>query len=154
MKGDSKVLDSLNYLLADELTAINQYMVHAEMCDNWGYDKLAEAIEKRAIQEMKHAEILIKRILFLEGMPIVSKLNAIHIGADVAAMLEKDHAAEFDAVKRYNESIKLCREVGDNGSRELIEDILEDEEAHIDYIEEQLDQISQMGINNYLVTIK
>ena len=151
MKGNPKVIDMLNYLLADELTAVSQYMVHAEMCANWGYEKLAGAIEKRAIEEMKHAEKHIGRILFLEGQPIVSNLNKINIGPDVLTMLQNDHAAEAGAIKAYNEAIKLCSSEADNGSREMLEDILGDEEAHIDWIEAQLDQIGQMGIQNYLV---
>jgi bacterioferritin len=151
MKGNQKVIDVLNFLLADELTAISQYMVHAEMCANWRYEKLAEAIEKRAIGEMKHAEKHIGRILFLEGRPIVSNLNKINIGADVQAILANDHAAELGAIREYNKAIKLCTEEADNGTREILEDILEDEEEHIDWIEAQQDQISQMSIQNYLV---
>ena len=151
MKGNPKVIDKINFLLADELTAVSQYMVHSEMCANWGYDKLAEAIEKRAIDEMKHAEKHIARILFLEGQPIVSNLNPMHIGPDVLTILKNDHAAEEGAILEYNKGIKLCTEEGDNGTREILEDILEDEEAHIDWIEAQLDQIAQMGIQNYLV---
>jgi bacterioferritin len=151
MKGSPKVIDVLNFLLADELTAISQYMVHAEMCANWGYEKLAEKIEKRAIEEMKHAEKHIGRLLFLEGQPIVSNLNKINIGPDVLTMLQNDHAAEAGAIKAYNEAIKLCSSEADNGSREILEDILGDEEAHIDWIEAQFDQIAQMGIQNYLV---
>jgi bacterioferritin len=151
MKGNDKIIEHLNLRLAEELTAINQYMVHSEMCDNWGYDRLHQAIEKRAIDEMKHAEKLIARILFLEGRPIVSDLNKIHIGAEVPKMHENDRSAEEGAIKGYNESIRLAVEVGDNGSRELLEDILEEEEAHIDWLEAQLDQIKQMGPQNYLV---
>lgn len=151
MKGNDKILDSLNARLAEELTAINQYMVHAEMCDNWNYVKLHKVIEKRAIDEMKHAEKLIARILFLDGRPIVSTLNKITIGAEVEKMHLNDHAAEADAIKNYNESIRLAVEVGDNGTRELLESILHDEEEHIDLLEAQLDQIKQMGIQNYLV---
>jgi len=151
MKGNPKVIDALNFLLADELTAVSQYIVHAEMCNNWGYEKLAGAIEKRAIEEMKHAETHIERILFLEGQPIVSNLNKIHIGPDVLTMLKNDHSAEEGAIAGYNERIKLCADLGDNGTREILEHILKDEEAHIDWIEAQLDQISQMGIQNYLV---
>jgi bacterioferritin len=150
MKGNEKILATLNQLLADELTAINQYMVHAEMCDNWGYEELDEAIQARAITEMKHAERLIARILFLEGKPVVSNLNPIHIGADVAAQHNNDWQAEHDAIKAYNEGIRLTVEVGDNGTRELLESILVDEEDHIDWIEAQQDQIAQMGIENYL----
>lgn len=151
MKGNAKVIKKLNELLADELTAINQYMVHSEMCDDWEYGKLHEKIEKRAIDEMKHAEKLIGRILFLEGTPTVSKLNKITIGKDVELQFKNDHAAEQGAIKSYNDGIKLCYDLGDNGTRELLEDILEDEEAHIDWLEAQMDQISQMGIQNYLV---
>jgi bacterioferritin len=150
MKGNEKILEELNQLLADELTAINQYMVHAEMCDDWGYEELDEAIEARAITEMKHAEKLIGRILFLEGKPIVSNLNPIHIGADVAAQLENDWEAEHGAIAAYNEGIRLAVEVGDNGTREVLESILVDEEEHIDWIEAQQDQIAQMGIEIYL----
>jgi bacterioferritin len=150
MKGNEKVLDALNMLLADELTAINQYMVQSEMCADWGYLKLHEAIEKRAIDEMKHAEKLIGRILFLEGRPIVSNLNKINIGATVDQQHKNDHEAELGAIKAYNDSIKLAVELGDNGTRDLLEEILEDEEEHIDWIESQLDQIEQMGLQVYL----
>jgi bacterioferritin len=151
MKGSQKVIDTLNFLLADELTAISQYMVHAEMCDDWGYSKLASAIEKRAIEEMKHAERHIGRILFLEGMPIVSNLNKITIGPNVETMLKNDHMAEEGAIKEYNKAVKVCTEEADNGTKELVEATLRDEEAHIDWIEAQLEQIKQMGLQNYLV---
>jgi len=151
MKGKAKVITKLNDLLADELTAINQYMVHSEMCDNWGYEKLHKAIEKRAIVEMKHAERHIARILFLEGTPLVSKLNPISIGANVEAQHKNDLKAEHDAVKSYNEGVKIARDEGDNGTREMLESILKDEEDHADWLEAQLDQIKQMGIQNYLV---
>jgi bacterioferritin len=150
MRGNEEILAALNQRLADELTAINQYMVHAEMCDNWGYEELDGAIQARAIAEMKHAERLIARILFLEGKPIVSNLNPIHIGADVAAQHKNDWQAERDAIQAYNEGIRLAVKVGDNGTRELLESILADEEDHIDWIEAQQDQITQMGIENYL----
>jgi bacterioferritin len=151
MKGNEKVIEHLNARLAEELTAINQYMVHSEMCDNWGYERLHKMIEKRAIEEMKHAEKLIARILFLDGRPIVSNLNKVHIGAEVPKMHESDRAAEESAIKGYNDSIRVAVEVGDNGTRELLEAILKDEEDHIDVLEAQLDQISQMGVQNYLV---
>ena len=151
MKGNAQVIETLNQLLADELTAINQYMVHSEMCDDWGYDRLHEAIEKRAIEEMKHAEKLIGRILFLEGTPIVSNLNKITIGAKVEVQIKNDAQAEIDAVKMYNQGIRQAVELGDNGTRDLLESILGDEEAHLDWLEAQLDQIHQMGIQNYLV---
>lgn len=151
MKGNDRIIERLNALLADELTAINQYMVQSEMCSNWGYERLHKAIEKRAIQEMKHAEKLIGRIIFLEGSPTVNKLNKIEIGADVEAHHKNDRKAEEGAVRAYNEGVRLAAEVGDNGTRELLESILKDEEEHIDWIEAQLDQIKQMGIQNYLV---
>jgi bacterioferritin len=151
MQGNEKVIERLNARLADELTAVNQYMVHAEMCENWGYKRLHEAIQKRAIDEMKHAEKLISRILFLEGGPTVSRLNKITIGADVEKMHKNDWKAEETAIKDYNADIRLAVEVGDNGTRELFESILTDEEEHIDWLEAQLDQIRQMGIQNYLV---
>jgi len=152
MKGHEKIIAALNDYLADELTAINQYIVHSEMCADWGYGKLHDAIEKRAIDEMKHAEKLIGRILFLEGTPIVSELKKMHIGARVDAQLKNDHESETEAVKAYNDGIRLCTELGDNGTRELLEDNLEDEEAHIDWLETQLDQIEQMGLQNYLLS--
>jgi len=151
MKGNEKIIEKLNDLLSDELTAINQYMVHSEMCDNWMYERLHDAIEKRAIQEMKHAEKLIARILFLEGRPIVSKLKKINIGPEVEAQHKNDWQAEFDAISSYNDGVKLAGDVGDGGTRELLEHILQEEEEHIDWIEAQLDQIKQMGIKNYLV---
>ncbi len=151
MKGNDRIIARLNDLLADELTAINQYMVHSEMCDNWGYEKLHKAAEKRAIEEMKHAEKLIGRILFLEGTPTVSKLNKIYIGADVEGQHKNDCKSEQGAIQAYNESIALAVQVGDNGTREFLESILKDEENHIDWLEAQLDQIKQLGIQNYLV---
>jgi bacterioferritin len=150
MKGNDKIIEKLNFLLADELTAISQYMVQAEMCANWGYKHLAEAIEKRAVEEMKHAEKHIGRILFLEGLPIVSELNKMHIGDTVEAQHKNDWDSENGAIKAYNDAIKLAVEVGDNGTREMFEAILKDEEDHIDWIEAQLDQIGQMGLPAYL----
>ena len=150
MKGNEQVIAKLNFFLADELTAISQYMVHSEMCANWGYQHLHKAIEKRAIDEMKHAEKLIGRILFLEGKPVVNELNQIHIGETVDAQLQNDLEAEAGAIKSYNEAIRLCLELGDGGSRELIEANLHDEENHLDWLEAQLDQINQMGLQNYL----
>ena len=150
MKGDPKVIDVLNSLLADELTAVNQYMVHSEMCDDWGYEKLHKSIEKRAIDEMKHAEKLIGRILFLEGTPIVSKYNQIFIGTDVSEMYENDHVAEADTIKSYNSAIALCGEARDYATRDILEAILKDEDAHIDNIEAIQDEIKQMGIQVFL----
>lgn len=139
MKGNERIIERLNARLADELTAINQYIVHSEICANWGYNRLHEAIEKRAIEEMKHAEKLIARIIFLEGRPIVSSLNKVNIGSEVEVQHANDWAAEEAAIKAYNEDIRLATEVGDNGSRELLESFLTDEEVHIDWIEAQLD---------------
>ena len=151
MKGNEQVINHLNARLAEELTAINQYFVHAEMCEGWGYKRLHEMIFKRSIQEMKHAEKLIARILFLDGIPIVSTLNKIHIGSEVPKMHSNDQAAETAAIRGYNESIRLTVEVGDNGTRELLESILKEEEEHIDLIETQIDQIAQLGAQNYLM---
>ena len=151
MKGNEKVIAKLNDLLSDEITAVSQYMVHAEMADNWGFKKLSDAVEKRAVEEMKHAEKLIGRILFLEGRPIVSNLKEMHIGAEVEPQLKNDHNAEDGAIKSYNDGIKLCADLADNGTKELLDKILQDEEAHIDWIEAQMDQIARMGIQNYLV---
>jgi bacterioferritin len=150
MKGNAQLLQALNGLLADELGAINQYMVHAEMVENWGYEKLGKLIQSRAVTEMKHAEKLIARMLFLEGTPIVSKLSDIHIGADVPKQFDNDLGAEMGAVKSYNAAIKLAQEVGDNATKELLDSILKDEDAHVDEIETQQDQIKQMGLPQYL----
>jgi bacterioferritin len=150
MKGDPKLIEILNVLLADELTAVNQYMVHSEMCRNWGYDRLHEQIEHRAIEEMKHAEKLIARILFLEGLPRVDRLNKITIGADVGQQLAHDLASEQGAWKLYNDAIQLANQVKDAPTRHLLEEIARDEDEHIDWLEEQNDQIQQMGLQLYL----
>jgi bacterioferritin len=152
MKGNKKVIDTLNSLLARELTVVNQYMVHAEMCDNWGYGKIHEAIQKRAVVEMKHAEKLIGRILFLEGIPIVSELQKLHIGADVPKMFTNDLEAEMDASRQYNTGIQICGDAKDYATREVLESILKDEDGHIDDIEAVQDQIAQMGIQIFLST--
>ena len=151
MKGNLKLIEILNNLLADELTAINQYMVHSEMCANWRYERLHDAVEKRAIQEMKHAEMHIARILFLGGSPTVSTLKTINIGTFVDKQLQSDYNSELEAVGAYNRAIKLAVEVDDNGTREMLENILKDEEDHLDWLEAQLEQIQHMGIQNYLV---
>lgn len=152
MKGNAKLIDTLNALLMDELTAINQYMVHSEMADNWGYEKLHKRVEKRAIDEMKHAEKLIGRILFLEGIPIVSKLDKINIGADVPTQIKNDLHSESDAIVHYNNAIKLAIEVADNATKELLEHILVDEDNHLNELEEMRDQIEQMSIQIFLAT--
>lgn len=150
MKGNAQLLQTLNGLLADELGAINQYMVHAEMVENWGYGKLNKMIRARAITEMKHAEKLIERMLFLEGTPVVDKLSAIHIGSDVPKQFDNDLAAEMGAIRSYNAAIKLAQEVGDNATKEILDSILGDEDGHVDEIEAQQDQIKQMGLPQYL----
>ena len=150
MKGNEKVLAVLNKALAEELTAVSQYMVHSEMCESWGYGKLHTAIEKQAIDEMKHAEMLIGRILFLEGTPTVSRLNEIKIGANVENMIAFDEEAEGGAIKAYNETMAEAVRLADNGTRELVAKILLDEERHVDWAESQRDRIAQMGVQNYL----
>lgn len=150
MKGNEKLLAVLNQLLADELTAINQYMVHSEMCDNWGYDKLHKAIEGQAKDEMHHAEWLIQRILFLDGTPVVSKLNPIKIGTSILEIIAGDQEAELSAVRAYNDAIALAHEVSDQASVDLLIRILKMEEGHVDWAEMQRSQIEQMGLENYL----
>jgi bacterioferritin len=150
MKGNDKLLTVLNQLLADELSAISQYMVHSEMCANWGYEKLHKAIEGQAVDEMHHAEWLIQRIVFLEGTPVVSKLNPMKIGATVPEMITNDQEAEIDAVHAYNKAIALAHEVNDQASVDLLIRILKMEEDHEDWAEVQNAQIEQMGLANYL----
>jgi len=150
MKGDPKVIAFLNQVLKAELTAINQYFLHAEMCENWGYERLARLVRKESIEEMTHAEKCMERILFLDGTPNMSDYFKINIGADVETQLKNDLQLEYDAVKRLNDGIKLCVAQGDNASRELAEQILSDEEHHIDWLEGQLHAIAEMGIANYL----
>jgi len=152
MKGNEKLLLVLNSLLADELTAINQYMVHSEMCENWGYAKLHAAIRSQAMDEMHHAEWLIERIIFFDGYPTVSKLNKISIGKTVLEMVNNDSTDELDAVKAYNEAIRLAREIDDQGTVDLLTKILKMEEGHVDWVEKQQAQIEQMGLENYLLT--
>lgn len=152
MKGNDKILMVLNELLTDELTAISQYMVHSEMCANWGYSKLHEAIEKRAKDEMLHAEWLIQRIIFLEGSPVVTKLNPMNIGKTVADMVTNDEASELVAINAYNNAIALAHELKDQGTVDLLIKILKMEEDHIDWAEIQRYQIEQMGLANYLTT--
>lgn len=150
MKGNPRLIETLNSLLADELTAISQYMVHSGMCENWGYGKLHDHFEKRAIDEMKHAEKLIGRILFLEGIPVVSRLLDMHIGAEVPQQLENDHSAEAGAIKAYNAAIVVAGEVADFATREVLEAILKDEDRHIDDIEALQDQVRQMTLPVFL----
>jgi bacterioferritin len=150
MKGNPQLIEVLNQLLADELTAISQYMVHSEMCDQWGYDKLHKAIEGQAMDEMHHAEWLIQRILFLEGQPVVSSLNPMKIGASVRDMIFNDQEAEIGAVRAYNAGIQLAHSVQDQATAELLTKILGMEEGHVDWAEKQRAQINQMGLESYL----
>jgi len=150
MKGDPKVIDFLNQVLKAELTAINQYFLHAEMCENWGYERLAKLIRKESIEEMQHAEKLIERILYLDGSPNMSDYFKINIGQTVEQQYKNDVHLEYDAVKRLNDGIQLCIAQNDGGSRELAEKILSDEEHHIDWLEAQLHAIEEMGYQNYL----
>ena len=151
MKGNDKLLAVLDKLLADELTAINQYMVHSEMCENWGYNKLHMDIRKQAMDEMHHAEWLIERMIFFEGTPTVSQLNPIKIGRTVTEMINNDDKDELDAVHSYNEAIKLARELDDQGTVDLLTRILKMEEGHVDWADIQRAQIEQMGLEDYLV---
>jgi len=150
VKGDAKVIELLNQVLKAELTAINQYFLHAEMCENWGYERLAKLIRKESIEEMVHAEKLIERILYLDGTPNMSDYFKINIGATVEQQFKNDLDLEYTAVKRLNDGIPVCMASGDNGSRELVEKILSDEEHHIDWLEAQLHAIQEIGIANYL----
>lgn len=154
MKTNEKVIATLNSLLKEELTAINEYFVHAEMAEDWGYEVYGEKEEKTSIDEMKHAEELIARILFLGGKPIVTEMSEIRIGKDLPSMLENDRLLEQGGIDAYNAAIKVMVEEKDNGSKQLLEEILAQEEEHIDYFEEQLGQIEQMGLPYYLTTIK
>lgn len=150
MKGDPKIIEILNDVLTSELTAINQYFVHGEMCENWGYERLQHKIREHSIGEMKHAEALIERVLFLDGVPNVQRLGKIVIGENVPEQFRVDLQLELDAVARLNKGIEVCREKDDNNSRHLLEEILEDEEEHIDWIEAQIALIEQVGAQNYL----
>jgi len=152
MKGQEKIIEVLNALLSDELTTINECIVHSKMCENWGYKKLHLAIMKQAMDEMHHAEWLIERIIFLEGLPTVSKLNKIIIGTTVTEMIENNYTDEFIGVRSYNEAIKSARDLKDQGTVDLLNKILKMEEGHVDWAESQKAQIEQMGLKNYLVT--
>ena len=149
MRGNPDVIAKLNEALQEELTAINQYFVHAEMCHNWGYRRLGNYIKKQSIGEMKHAEEILERILFLDAAPNMQPLP-LSIGQDVRAQLQKDLALEIKAVGMYNESVKVARESGDNASRDLFERLLKDEEEHVDFLEAQIHQIKELGYERYL----
>jgi len=150
MQGNPKVIARLQLALKEELTAINQYFLHAEMCENWKYEKLAKFIKKQSIDEMKHAEVVIERILFLDATPNMTELMTLNIGQNVKEQLENDLKLEIAAVAMYNESAKIAREEGDNSSRELFEKLLKDEEEHVDWLEAQVHQIKEMGYERYL----
>jgi bacterioferritin len=150
MKGDPKILDLLNEVLTGELTAVSQYFLHAKMCLNWGYDHLGKKIYEESLDEMKHADKLVERILFLEGLPNLQKLGKLAIGQSVAEILRSDLALEAPTVPRLNGGIKLCRDVGDTGSEELLTRILVDSEDHVDWLESQLELLKQVGEPNYL----
>lgn len=150
MKGDAKIIDLLNEILTGELTAINQYFLHAKMCQNWGYKRLAEHIRKESIDEMKHADRIIERILYLEGVPNLQRLSKVNVGESVAEQFQLDLQLEKDALQRLNDGVKLCRDLGDNGTEDLFRHILVAEEEHADWIESQLTLIEQLGVAHYL----
>jgi bacterioferritin len=151
MKGNPKAIEQLNRALREELTAINQYFVHAEMCENWGYEKIAKYIKKQSIDEMKHAEKIMERILFLDGTPSMEPL-ALSIGSNVKAMIHADLKLEIEAVAMYNEAVRLASDERDNGSRDLFVALLKDEEKHVDWLEAQAHQIEELGYERYLTT--
>ena len=150
MKGSPKVIAALNEALKEELTAVNQYFLHAEMCENWHYDKLGRFIKKQSIDEMKHAEALIERILFLYATPSMTELMKLTVGHNVKEQIESDLKLEIEAVALYNRAIQIARDEADNASRELFERLLKDEEAHVDWLEAQLHQIKEIGYERYL----
>jgi bacterioferritin len=150
MKGDARVVDLLNEVLTNELTAINQYFLHARICENWGYDRLHHVFRQESIDEMKDADELIERILYLEGLPNVQRYNKVNVGESVQEMFRLDLDVERHAIGVLNRGIALCREAGDNGSAELLEDILEGEEEHANWLEAQLIAMDQVGVQNYL----
>jgi len=150
MKGNPKVIAALNAALKEELLAINQYFLHSEMCENWHYTRLAEYIRKQSIDEMKHAEKLIERLLFLDGIPMMTELIQVNIGKNVREQIDSDLKLEYSAVKEYNRRVALARDEGDNVSRELFETLLADEERHVDWLEAQLHQIEELGYERYL----
>jgi bacterioferritin len=150
MKGDKQVVTLLNDVLTAELTAVNQYFLHARLCHHWGYERLYEHVRKESIEEMKHADELIDRILYLEGMPNVQRYNKVNVGQTVPEQFQLDLAVEYDAVKRLNDGIEACRTAGDNGTREMLEDMLREEENHVDWLETQQESIKQIGVERYL----
>jgi len=151
MKGEPVVLEVLSQMLKEELGAISQYFLHAEMCENWGYERLSELIKKQSIGEMKHAEVLIERILFLEGLPNMGDLPKLNIGKTVKEQLQNDLALEVSAVAEYNQAVATCQKAGDNATADLLKDLLKDEEEHVDFLETQLGLIKDLGLENYLI---
>jgi bacterioferritin len=150
MKGDPRILDLLNEVLTGELTAINQYFLHAKMCLHWGYEHLGKKIYKESIDEMKHADKLIERVLFLDGLPNLQRLGKLAVGTSVVEVLQNDLAHEVGTVSRLNKGIQFCRDVGDNGSEDLLTHILVDSESHVDWLESQLELVKQVGDAQYL----
>jgi bacterioferritin len=150
MKGNDQIIQLLNEVLCAELTAINQYFIHARMCANWRYERLAERVRKESLEEMKHAQEVIDRVLYFDGQPNMQKYMKISVGRTVHEQFQNDLQLEYDAVGRLNAGIEQARAKGDNGTRVLLEKILADEEAHIDWLEAQLQQIQDMGAQNYL----
>jgi bacterioferritin len=150
MKGNEEVLQLLNALLTNELTAINQYFIHAKMCENWGYDRLAAKVREESIDEMRHADLVISRILFLEGVPNLQRYHKIHVGETVKEQLEADLQVEYSAISFLNQGVEACRKAGDNASEDLMTKILVGEEQHTDWLETQLELIRQVGEQNYL----
>ncbi len=150
MKGDPKIIDALNEILTGELTAVNQYFLHAKMCQNWGYARLASKIRTESIDEMKHADQLIERVLYLEGLPNVQRLGKVAVGQTVPEMLRNDYAVECFAIPLLNRSIQLARDIGDNGTEDLLTSILRSEEEHVDWLEAQLELLKQLGEAHYL----
>jgi bacterioferritin len=151
MKGKPAVLEALSRMLKEELGAISQYFLHAEMCENWGYERLSELIKKQSIGEMKHAEILIERLLFLEGVPNMGDLPKLNVGKDVKQQIQNDLDLELSAVAEYNEAVAACQKAGDNATADLLKEILKDEEEHVDFLETQLGLMKDLGLENYLV---
>ncbi|MCA9634211.1 MAG: bacterioferritin [Myxococcales bacterium] len=150
MKGDSEIIDALNEVLTSELTAINQYFIHFRMCEDWGYSKLAEKKRSESIEEMKHADKVIARILFLDGVPNMQRYFPVKVGEEPIEMHKVDLELEYEAVKRLNKAISLCRDKHDNGTREMLEGILLEEEEGIDWLEAQLHQVEEIGRERYL----
>jgi bacterioferritin len=150
MKGNEEVLSLLNQLLTNELTAINQYFVHAKMCQNWGYERLGDKLREESIDEMRHADLVISRILFLEGVPNLQRLNKLHVGETVREQLESDLQLEYSAIAFLNEGIDAARKASDNATEDMMTKILVSEEVHTDWIETQLELIRQVGEQNYL----